>query len=72
MSKYKYEKVIWYEVFLHVSFGRMAPDGAWGIHTYDGEDLIKSTWYKSEKERDFAYDLHSGVAARIERSDFNE
>ena len=42
-------------------------DRAWGIHTYDGEDLIKSTWYKSEKERDFAYDLHSGVADRIEK-----
>ena len=31
-----------------------------GIYTYDGEDVIDVTWYKTEEERDHAY---KGVAS---------
>jgi len=43
-----------------------------GIYTYDGEDVIDVTWYTSEKERDFAYHLHSGIADRISNGDFDD
>ena len=56
MISYKKVKV-YYE---HNNNGR-----PFGIETYDNEDMIHTTWYTSEKERDFAYHLHSGVAKEL-------
>ena len=63
----KHEKVNWYDEELDDFYAHENNGYVWGIYTYDGEDRIDVTWYKSEKERDFAYDLHSGVADRIEK-----
>jgi len=57
MISYKKVKV-YYE---HNNNGR-----PFGIETYDEGDMIRTTWYSSENERDFAYELHSGVAKAIE------
>jgi len=46
MISYKKVKV-YYE---HNNNGR-----PFGIETYDGEDVIDVTWYKTEEEQDLAY-----------------
>ncbi len=61
----KYEKVNWYDEELDDYYEDENDGRVFGIYTYEGEDRIDVTWYKSEEERDFAYDLHSGVADRI-------
>ena len=57
MITYKIVKVY----FEHNNNGR-----PFGIETYDNGDMVNTTWYTSEKERDFAYELHSGVSKVIE------
>jgi len=71
MSKYKYEKVNWYDEELDDYYGDENDGRVFGIYTYEGEDRMDVTWYKSEEERDFAYDLHSGIADRIEKIQWN-
>ena len=61
----KHEKVNWYDEELDDFYAHENNGYVWGIYTYDGEDRIDVTWYKSEEERDFAYHLHSGIADRI-------
>ena len=59
MKMITYKKVKVY--FEHNNNGR-----PFGIETYDNGDMVHTTWYTSEKERDFAYELHSGVSKAIE------
>ena len=60
-----YKKVkVYYE---HNNNGKV-----FGIDTYDGKDVIRTTWYSSENERDFAYELHSGISTRISNGDFDD
>lgn len=63
MISYKKIKV-YYE---HNNNGR-----PFGIETYDEGDMIRTTWYSSENERDFAYELHSGISTRISNGDFDD
>ena len=67
----KYDKVNWYDEELDDYYGDENDGRVFGIYTYDGEDRIDVTWYKSENKRDFAYELHSGVASRIEKGVFD-
>ena len=50
----KYEKVNWYDEELDDYYGNENDGRVFGIYTYEGEDIIDVTWYKSENERDFA------------------
>ena len=70
MISYKKIKV-YYE---HNNNGR-----PFGIETYDEGDMIRTTWYSSEKERDYAYHLQSGISnwitlklTRISNGDFDD
>ena len=66
-----YRKVNWYEEELDDYYGDENDGRVFGIYTYDDEDRVDATWYTSEKERDFAYHLHSGIADRISNGDFD-
>ena len=49
MISYKKVKV-YYE---HNNNGKV-----FGIDIYDGKNVIRTTWYETEEERDYAYQLH--------------
>jgi len=67
----KYDKVNWYDEELDDYYGDENDGRVFGIYTYEGEDRIDVTWYKLEIERDFACELYSGVASRIEEGVFD-
>jgi len=53
------KKVNWYEEELDRFYGHDNNGYIFGIYHYDGEDIyweIDAQWYKSEEERDKAYD----------------
>ena len=50
------KKVNWYEEELDRFYGHDNKGYVFGIYCYDGEDIIDVQWYKSEEERDKAYD----------------
>ena len=50
------KKVNWYEEELDRFYGHNNNGYVFGIYCYDGEDIIDVQWYKSEEERDKAYD----------------
>ena len=52
---FKYEKVNWYDEELDDYHGDENDGRVFGIYTYEGEDIIDVTWYKSENERDDEY-----------------
>jgi hypothetical protein len=49
---FKYEKVNWYDEELDDYYEDENDGRVFGIYTYEGEDIIDVTWYKSENERD--------------------
>ena len=53
------KKVNWYEEELDRFYGHDNNGYIFGIYHYDGEDIyweVDAQWYKSEEERDKAYD----------------
>ena len=50
------KKVNWYEEELDRFYGHDNKGYVFGIYCYDCEDIIDVQWYKSEEERDKAYD----------------
>ena len=49
---FKYEKVNWYDEELDDYYEDENDGRVFGIYTYEGEDIIDVTWYKSVNERD--------------------
>ena len=52
---FKYEKVNWYDEELDDYYEDENDGRVFCIYTYEGEDIIDVTWYKSENERDDEY-----------------